>query len=284
MTMSTDEQLTPVAQRLVPALRQKRRIEGRSRALTAMVLAALAAVVAGVLYLLAHAQATDEVTNQLQNQGRTRDGQIAGIQDQLKGVCKKVANPSSLTPEERDGCYRAENSIPPAPAVTVTQPPSGQSGLTDSQVQAKIDVALSAVPRPLTVEQVAAVAQQVFATNAPALTPTPEKIGDAVSSFCAGDACRGPAGKNGTDGKDAPPVTDEQLRGQVNAFCAENNGCVGPPGIQGPQGISVVAFSDPQVDPADSTRCQIVVTLIDPDTTRTHTETFNVPAVFCLPG
>lgn len=280
--MTTDEQLTPVAQKLVPALRQKQRIEGRSRALTYMVRTAGLAVVAGVLYLLAHAQATDETTSRLDAQGQAQNEQIAGIQDQLKGVCRKVDDPAKLTPAEREGCFRAENSIPPVPVTVTTQAP-GVPGLTANEVQTRIDAALAQVPRPLTVEQVAAVAQQVFATNAATLS-TPEKIASAVSSFCAGDACRGPEGKKGTDGAPAPPVTDEQLRAQVNAFCSENNNCQGPPGLQGAQGISVVSFSDPQPDPADPSKCQVVVTLIDPEDTRTFPSTFNVPSAFCLPG
>lgn len=283
--MTTDRQLTPVAQQVVPALREKQRIERRSRPLTAIVWMSAAVVASALLFLGAHAVATDEVTSRLTAQGQERDRQISGIQDQLKSVCRKVTDPAELTPQEREGCYRAENSIPPVPApVTVTQAPPSGSGLTTQQVQGMIAAALAQVPRPLTVEQVAAVAQQVFATNAPALAATPEKIATAVSSFCAGDACRGPAGVKGDNGRDAPPVTDEQLRAQVNAFCAENNGCVGPPGIRGPQGISVVSFSDPQFNPDDASQCRIGVTLIDPDTTRTHVEYFRVPLAFCAPA
>lgn len=297
--MTTDEKLTPAAQQIVPALRQKNRIERRSRSLTAMILAAVVVLFAGVVYLLAHAQASDEVDQQLRDQGRTRDSQIAGIQDQLKGVCKKVANPSQLTPAERDGCYRAENSIPPVP-ITVTQAPASGSGVTAQQVQSMIDLALSKLPRPLTVEQVTAAAQLVFAQNAASLTPGPEKLAAAVAMFCAQDRCRGPEGAKGDP---APAVTAEQIQQQVAAYCAApgNNGCVGPPGpppacsttptqCVGPQGISIVGFSDPgptRPGPylpgvtVDTDPCQITVTLIDPETTRTHTEPINVPVAFC---
>lgn len=287
--MTTEEKLTPTAQQLVPALREQQRIERRSRPLTWTIAAAAVVGAAAIVFLGAHALATDEVTSQLQTKGQERDRQISGIQDQLKGVCRKVPNPASLTPEERDGCYRAENSIPPAPPaqVTVTQVP-GRSGLTVSDVQTLIAAALAQVPRPLTVEQVSVVAQQVFATNAPAIAATPEKLADAVSGFCAQDACRGP---QGAKGEPAPAVTDEQVRAQVDAYCAANNGCVGPPGIRGAQGISVQSFSDPgpkraapgPLGPPDTAPCTITVTLIDPETTpMSHpTQTFNVPVSFC---
>jgi hypothetical protein len=284
--MTSEEKLTPAAQLLVPALREQQRIERRSRPLPWTMVAAAAVGAAAIVFLSAHALATDEVTNQLQVKGQERDRQISGIQDQLKGVCRKISNPSSLTPEEREGCYRAENSIPPVPAqVTVTQVPS-RSGPTLAEVQSLIAAALVQVPRPLTVEQVAAVAQQVFAANAASLGPSPEKLADAVSGFCAQDACRGP---QGAKGEAAPAVTDEQIRTQVNAFCAENGGCIGPPGKtgdRGAQGISVQSFSDPHADPNDSSKCVITVTLIDPETDpMSHpTQTFNVPRVFCLPG
>lgn len=288
--MTTDERLTPVAQDIVPKLRRRNRIEGRSRALTWSIVAAIVVVFAGVVYLLAHAQTTDEVTDRLAREGKARDGQISGIQEQLKGVCKKVTNPGSLTPAEREGCYRAENSIPPPIPVTVTGAPA-QSGPSVSDVQGMISAALAQVPRPLTVEQVAATAQQVFSLNAPALAATPEKLADAVSGFCAKDACRGPQGAKGDP---APAATDEQIRSQVDAYCAANDGCVGPPGktgARGAQGISVQSFSDPgpmrpapgPLDPPDTAPCTITVTLIDPETDpMSHpTETFNVPVAFC---
>lgn len=282
----TSEKLTPVAQQVIPALRAKQRIERRSRPLTWVIWMAAAVVVLSVIWLGAHAVATDEVTGRLTTQGQVRDQQISGIQDQLKGVCKKVTNPASLTPEEREGCYRAENSIPPAP-VTVTQVPA--AGPSYVQVQAMIDAALTRVPRPLTVEQVTAAAQLVFAQNAASLSPSPEKLAQAVSGFCAQDACRGP---QGAKGEPAPAITNEQIYSQVAAYCAANNGCVGPPGkegARGPQGISVQAFSDPGpkrarpglADPPDTDPCIVTVTLIDPDTMQHPTESFNVPVEFC---
>lgn len=68
--------------------------------------------------------------------------------------------------------------------------------------------------------------------------PTPAQVVDAC-----GSACVGAAGKDGRDGKDAPPVTDSQIDSRLSAFCATRNDCVGPagppstvPGPAGPQG------------------------------------------------
>jgi hypothetical protein len=73
-------------------------------------------------------------------------------------------------------------------------------------------------------------------------------------------------GQDGTNGKDAPPVTDEQLAAQVAAYCSDGR-CAGK---DGPQGVGVADF-DFQRD--QDGVCQLVVILVNPadGTSRTVT-------------
>jgi hypothetical protein len=58
-------------------------------------------------------------------------------------------------------------------------------------------------------------------------------VAAAVSAFCANGACVG------KDGKDAPPVPDEQVLKQVAAYCnSREDKCTGARGPQGAQGVS----------------------------------------------
>src|SRR3954463_2840821 len=135
----------------------------------------------------------------------------------------------------RGACAQAAK----AKEVITSEPvPTAPAGLTVAQVQSMIAERLSALPRPLTVEQVSATAAAIYATNRPAdgKDATPEMVAAQVAAYCANSACVG------KDGKDAPPVTDAQVYDQVVAYCnARDDKCVGergPEGKQGPQGIS----------------------------------------------
>lgn len=80
--------------------------------------------------------------------------------------------------------------------------------------------------------------QDVIAGLSPKLAdriPTAAQVVDAC-----GSACVGPAGRDGVDGRDAPPVTDAQLDAAVARYCDAHNQCQGAQGVQGatgPQGL-----------------------------------------------
>lgn len=63
-------------------------------------------------------------------------------------------------------------------------------------------------------------------------------VSAAVSAYCdARGQCTPPPPKDGVDGKDAPPPTDEQVQASVAAYCAAN-GCSAPePGPVCPDGF-----------------------------------------------
>jgi hypothetical protein len=127
-------------------------------------------------------------------------------------------------------------------------------------------------------QQIARTAASLVPKPADGKTPTAAQlqplVAASVNAFCAGNRCQGepgatvtgPPGKPGSNstvpgpaGKDAPPVTDEQLRTQAVAFftvyCAqESEPCRGKTGDPGEQGLR-----GPQGDPGrgiKSTRCQ----------------------------
>lgn len=108
-------------------------------------------------------------------------------------------------------------------------------GLSVDQVRQMIATALASQPKPVTVEQVAAIAADVYARNRPAdgKNATPDMVAAAVSAYCSGGAC---VGKDGKDGQDAPPITADEILTQVTAYCAKNNECAGPAGPSGQQG------------------------------------------------
>jgi hypothetical protein len=161
----------------------------------------------------------------------------------------KLRSQTTLCPQA--GKAKAAISDQPPPAV-----PIGNT-LTTGQVQDMITNSLAGLPRPLTIDQVAAKATEVYTALDAA---TPSKISAAVATLCANDACRG------QKGDDAPPVTDAQILAQVNAYCARDDRCVGKqgipgdPGKQGDQGVSVV---DQRFIRDDQGGCRSQVTLSD---------------------
>lgn len=143
----------------------------------------------------------------------------------------KLQNELSAQLHARGACQQAADAraaISQAPPSVVAAAP----GLTAEQVQQRIADALASLPRPLTIDQVAAKAQEVYAANS-----TPERLAAAVTAFCASDACKGPKGD------DAPPASDAQVLAQVSAYCAaREDRCVGPQGPRGEQGPAGVSF------------------------------------------
>lgn len=161
-----------------------------------------------------------------------------------RGQCEKAAKAKQVITE-----------VPEPPAV---------AGLTTTQVQQMISDRLASLPKPLTVEQVAATAADIYAKNRPAdgKNATPEMVAAAVSAFCANGACVG------APGKDAPPATDKQVLAQVTAYCNSHEECAGPRGTQGVQGVS---FQRQYFARDNSGACFSFVESYDPATNGTST-------------
>jgi hypothetical protein len=240
--MTKDEQLTPQAQELVPRLREKQRIQRRAPVLTATMIAALVMIVGALVYGFASYTAADDVLKKQQQQNVKS---IGDLQEQMKGVCRKVDDFGKLTTQEREGCYRAENSIPPIPPSTPNEPvatPEYQ-GLSPSQIQAMINQSLATLPRPLTIDDVIRAATDVYKANPPkdGKDVTPEQVAATVIAVCGVEECRGPKGE---DGKDAPPSTDSQILAQVTTFCSgPGEPCRST--VAGPPGQSPACLSEP---------------------------------------
>jgi hypothetical protein len=292
--MTKDEQLTPTAQELIPRLREKQKIQRRAPVLTATMVAAIVMIVGALVYGFASYTAADDVLKQQQQQNFKS---IGDLQEQMKGVCRKVDDFGKLTTEEREGCYRAENSIPPVPPSTPA-PVTTYEGLSPSQVQAMINQSLATLPRPLSIEDVIRAATDIYKANPPkdGKDVTPEQVAATVIAVCGVEKCRGVPG---VDGKDAPPVSDAQILAQVNTFCSgpgepcrstvagppgqspaclsEPSQCVGP---EGKQGVGIASIERHCEDPTEPYLRFVF------DRPRADGETgYNVPmpVTFCVP-
>jgi hypothetical protein len=234
-----DEELSPVAQELVPAIRQKQKIEKRRGFLNALIWASVAALAVAGVYAFASLTTEDDVLRQT---GTTNSKNINDLQDQMKGVCRKVSNPNQLTPQERDGCYRAENSIPPSNVTITEQPNINITGLSAAEAQDMINQSVANLPKPLTVDQVTAAATAVYQANKPKEF-TPEDIRQQVVLFCGINQCQGKQGIPGIDGKDAPPATPDEVYAQVDVWCKVDDRCRST--TPGPIGPSPPCLSEP---------------------------------------
>lgn len=180
----------------------------------------------------------------------------------LDDLCKqagdlgdKLRSQTTLCPQA--GKAKAAIADQPPPAVPVG------NNLTTGQVQDMITNSLAGLPRPLTIDQVAAKATEIY-TQLDAATPS--KISAAVATLCANDACRG------QKGSDAPPVTDAQILAQVTAYCeARDDKCVGSPGKKGDQGAQGVSFQRQYFARDSSGACFSYVETYDPATNGTQT-------------
>jgi hypothetical protein len=236
MTAPPNDKLSPVAEEIVTAIRKKHRIERRRPVLNWTIGVAVVALAAAGLYGYASLTTADEITRTTTDQ---HTSEITDLQGQMKGVCRKVSNLNELTPEERDGCYRAENNIPP-PNVTITEQPNVTvNGLNAGEVQGMINQAVSNLPKPLTVDQVTTAATAVYQANKPKEFTQADIIA-AVTTFCGETQCQGKPGvqgeqgiqgNQGEPGTPAPPATPEQILEQVTQYCAQSGKCVGSQGV-----------------------------------------------------
>lgn len=145
----------------------------------------------------------------------------------------------------------------PIPTVTVSQPPLViPDGLTEQQTLAVRGIIAAELVRyhpDLTtaqVQQISRVAASFVPKPKDGHTPTVPELAPlaqaAQKAYCSDGRCTpkpGPPGSPGAAGKDAPPVTDEQLRAAVDAYCAQDShpcaGADGRDGQRGPAGRSV---------------------------------------------
>lgn len=99
--------------------------------------------------------------------------------------------------------------------------PRGLPGLGLEPTQAALDAAVA----------------RYCANNACSKPPTTEQVYAAIQACADAGGCRGPSGVAGKDGKDAPPVTDQQLDASTARYCDAHGGCSGPQGAPGVNGM-----------------------------------------------
>lgn len=156
----------------------------------------------------------------------------------------------------------------PIPTVTISQPPVEiPDGLTEQQTIAVRGIIADELVRahpnltPAQVQQISRVAASLVPKPKDGKTPTTAQLVPlaqaAQRAYCADGRCTpkpgkpgepGAQGSPGTAGKDAPPVTDEQLRpliaSELATYCAQDShpckGDNGIDGVNGTDGRSVV--------------------------------------------
>lgn len=175
----------------------------------------------------------------------------------LDQLCKQQTALGDQLRTETNACQQAAKA-----REVITQQPAQivASGPSSAEVQKMIADALADLPKPVTIEQVAAKAAEIYAASS---ASTPGLIAAAVTTYCADDKCRG------KDGAAAPPPSDAQVLAQVTAMCAaREDNCRGPRGEQGYQGVS---FQRQYFQRDGSGACFSFVEFYDPKTNTTAT-------------
>lgn len=189
--------------------------------------------------------------------GRKANANAAAQADRKADVANQNAAAAAAAAAEANRRLQAAGKpTVPIPTITVSVSPSVSipEGLSANQlaaVQQLIENALSRYQPSMTPAQV-----QQIAAAAAALVPKPKDghtltatelqplAAAALVAFCADGKCTpkpgkdGTPGQNGQNGKDAPPVTDEQLRpvvaSGIAAYCGqESKPCQGERGSPG---------------------------------------------------
>lgn len=143
----------------------------------------------------------------------------------------------------------------PVPTVSPVTPPQLPDGLTSAQTAEVRSIVVTELAQqkvtlsPAEVTQIARAAAALVPKPKDGVTPTTAQLqaiaAAAVDVYCADGRCVGKPGEQGkpgdtvtgAPGKDAPPVTDEQLAARVAAYCAsDSHPCQGPTGPGGPEG------------------------------------------------
>jgi hypothetical protein len=151
--------------------------------------------------------------------------------------------------------FAAGKPTVPVPSVSPVSPPQLPDGLTSSQTAEVRSIVVTELAQqkvtlsPAEVTQIARAAAALVPKPKDGVTPTAAELqaiaAAAVDVYCADGRCVGKQGDpgatvTGAPGKDAPPVTDEQLAARVAAYCASDSqpckGDTGSPGAAGTPG------------------------------------------------
>lgn len=174
------------------------------------------------------------------------DQQKTEKQNAQAGQAAEQADKKDLAAEVKEACDKGGEPAKRlgtlcAKAKQIIQEPTkvADPGLNEKQVRNIVQEEIARRNLTLTPEQVSIIAT-VAAKKIPrprdGKTPTNAQIqplvSAAVATFCANGACLG------KDGKDAPPVTADQLAATLAAYCEPRNGCIGKDGSDGSDGTN----------------------------------------------
>lgn len=203
------------------------------------------------------------VTGMLVNQvhlGDRADRNEATANQAVTGLTdanKQIAGLDKTVKEANRRLNAAGQPTVPVPTVTQIPVPTLPDGLTSAQNAEVRQIVVTELAQqkvvlpPAEVAQIARVAADLVPKPKDGKSPTAEQLqviaAAAVLTYCADAKCVGKAGEpgatvTGPPGKDAPPVTDEQLAARVTAYCsADSSPCRGLVGPEGPAGRGIVS-------------------------------------------
>jgi hypothetical protein len=232
-------------------------------------LVALAAVLAAIAVPVALAAGSDGAAQQDRATDAERVVSVAApVAVTLDDLCKQQTKLGDQLRTETNACAQAAK----AREVITAQPAAvAVTGPSASEVQRMIGDALAGLPKPVTIEQVAAKAAEVYAATS---ASTPGLVAAAVTTYCADGKCQG------KDGAAAPPPSDAQVLAQVTAMCADRkDNCRGVKGDQGFQGVS---FQRQYFARDGSGVCFSFVEFYDPATNTTATASSRAGDAACV--
>lgn len=265
--MSPDQELLPSAEERMRALPEPpiRAVEavrrGNRQMSLFLVISAIALAVAVVVAVFSIGS-----WGESENRANT-NADAAARANALASAAGTQANAATKAAEEANRRLRALGKpTVPIPTVTVSQPPLViPDGLTAQQTIAVRGIIADELTRahpdltPAQVQQISRVAASLVPKPADGKTPTIAELTPlaqaAQRAYCADGRCTPEPGKPGSQGsvgpagKDAPPVTDEQLRpliaGELAAYCAQDSHpCRGSDGANGSEGQAGRSVTD----------------------------------------
>lgn len=198
---------------------------------------AVVALTFALTWSLAKVPALEDEVGRSTQQNQQLDGKVKGLESKVDANAKALEQANARL----IALGKAPEPVPADPS-----PPAQPAGLTASQllaVRAVVTEVLESTDAKVSqasINQITRAAGKLAQDNLQ--VGLPAAVRAAVDAFCAQDRCvgkpgdKGSKGDRGEAGKDAPPITDEQLLASsmqaLATYCAgESKPCQGPKGV-----------------------------------------------------
>lgn len=256
--MSPDQELLPSAEERMralpdPPIRAVEEVRRWNRQMSIFLVVSAVALAVAIIVAVFSIGSWGESTDRAD-----RNAQAAANADARASAAGDQASAAAAAAKEANRRLAALGKpTVPIPTVTISEPPVFiPDGLTAQQTLAVRGIIADELVRahpdltPAQVQQISRVAASLVVKPKDGKTPTAAELTPlaqaAQRAYCVDGRCEGKTGTQGPvgpAGKDAPAVTDEQLRSTVDAYCAQDArpcaGVDGRDGQRGPAGRSV---------------------------------------------